>query len=95
MDRDYIKFILAYDYAKEFEALDLACDEAFDLADKIAYMFLKHREGIYLSEYPNMSDYELLQEYCEDISFSETWKDMHPDWDFRWRNNNENSCSAL
>jgi hypothetical protein len=81
---NYIAFILAYDYCNEFEALDLACDEAFELAEEIASRYLKHRENIYLSEY-NMPEYELLMEYCDSISFREVWKVMHPDWDFRWR----------
>ena len=33
MDKSYIKFIIAYDYADKLEELELACDEAYELAD--------------------------------------------------------------
>lgn len=78
MTKEYIKFILAYDYGYVFESMELACDEAFDLAEEIANKFLMYRESIYLSEY-NMSEYELLQEYCERISFEGIWEQMHKD----------------
>ena len=76
MDKEYIKFILAYDFGWVFETMELACDEAFELAEEIASRYLKHRENIYLSEY-NMPEYELLMEYCDSISFREIWEDMH------------------
>lgn len=82
MNPNYIAFILAYDYAEEFEALDLPCDDAFELAQRIAYDFNKWMKE---NDDRRYSEYELLQQFCEEISFSETWKNMHPDWDFRWR----------
>lgn len=82
MDREHIRFAIIYDYWDEFEKLDLACDEAFELADAVAYDFIKWQKE---NDDLKYSDYELLQQFCEDVSFSETWKDMHPDWDFIWR----------
>ena len=78
MYKDYIKFILAYDYGKVFERMELACDEAFDLADEIAGRFLLWKEE---NDDMNYSDYELLQQYCNHISFYEVWQEM-------WRNSN-------
>ena len=76
MEKDYIKFILAYDFGDVFEGMELACDEAFDLAEEIANRYLKYRENIYVNEY-NISEYELLQEFCMNISFTSIWNSMH------------------
>ena len=84
MDKNYIKFILAYDFGDVFEGMELACDEAFDLAEEIADRFLEYREKIYLSEY-NMSEYELLQEFCLNLSFTSVWNDMHKNQNHMWR----------
>jgi hypothetical protein len=66
--------VLAYDYYYAFEAMDLACDEAFDLAEEIANRFLK-----WLEENDDMvySDYEILRKYCGETSFEEVWEQMH------------------
>lgn len=68
-DRNYVKFILAYDYANVFESMELACDEAYELADKIASGFLEWLKDVEEDIYIKYSDYELLQIYCEEISF--------------------------
>lgn len=75
MHKEYIKFILAYDYGWIFGNMDLACDEAYELAEEIANRFLKLMASTYANKY-SMSDYELLQEYCDSISFDEIWNEM-------------------
>lgn len=71
MDKDYIRFIIAYDFCKELERMELACDEAFDLAEEIASRYIKYTEENGIDQY-----YESLYEYCEEISFDEVWKQM-------------------
>jgi hypothetical protein len=71
-DKNYIKFIIAYDFCKELERMELACDEAFDLAEEIANRYIKYTEENGIDQY-----YESLYEYCEEISFDEVWKQMH------------------
>ena len=84
MDKDYVKFILAYDFGDVFESMELACDEAFELAEEIVNRFFQYRNAIHLSEY-GLSEYELLQEYCERISFKDMWNDMHTNQNHMWR----------
>ena len=72
MDKNYIKFIIAYDFCKELEAMELACDEAFDLAEEIANRYIKHAEENGIDQY-----YETLYEFCEEISFNEVWKQIN------------------
>ena len=72
MDKNYIKFIIAYDFGKRLEEMDLACDEAFDLADEIADLYIKHTEENGIDQY-----YETLYEYCEELSFDEVWKQIN------------------
>ena len=71
MDRNYIKFIIAYDYCRALEAMDLACDEAFELAEEITNGYIKYTEENGIDQY-----YETLIEYCNDINFNEVWKKM-------------------
>ena len=73
MDKNYIKFVLAYDYYYAFEAMELAGDEAFDLAEEIANRFLEWQKD---NDDMSCSDYELLQQYCGEISFEEVWNQM-------------------
>jgi F0F1-type ATP synthase gamma subunit len=78
MNKDYIKFIIAYDYGKIFESMELACDEAYELAEEIANRFLKHMEEVEADrEYIKYSHYEILQEYCNSISFKDIWEEMN------------------
>lgn len=72
MDKNYIKFIIAYDFCKELERMELACDEAFELAEEIANRYIKYAEDNGIEQY-----YETLYEYCDGISFDEVWKQMH------------------
>ena len=74
MDKNYIKFILAYDYGKVFESMELACDEAFELAEEIANRYFEWLKENNDMEY---SEYELLTEYCNSISFCEVFKTMN------------------
>lgn len=69
MDKNYIKFIIAYDFAKDFEEIDLACDEAYELAEEIATRYL---------DCVDEEDrcYETLHDFCEQISFERVWKDI-------------------
>lgn len=71
MDNNYIKFIIAYDYCRELESMDLACDEAFDLAEEIANRYIKYTEEEKIDQY-----YESLIEYCNEISFYKIWGEM-------------------
>lgn len=71
MDRNYIKFIIAYDYCRELESMELACDEAYELAEEIANRYIKYTEENEIDIY-----YDSLQEYCEEISFYDIWKEM-------------------
>lgn len=71
MDKNYIKFIIAYDYCTELESMDLACDEAYELAEEIANRYIQYTKENDIDIY-----YDSLNEYCNDISFSEIWKEM-------------------
>lgn len=72
MDRNYIKFIIAYDFCKRLEEMELACDEAFDLVDEIANRYIKYTEENEIEQH-----YETLYDYCEKISFDKVWKQMN------------------
>lgn len=72
MDKDYIKFIIAYDFCARLEEMELACDEAFDLAEEIANRYFKYTEENGIDQY-----YDSLYEFCEDTSFDEVWEQMH------------------
>ena len=61
MDKSYIKFIIAYDYADKLEKLELACDEAYELAEKIADEYDEYTRENNIEQY-----YETLQEFCID-----------------------------
>lgn len=81
MDKNYIKFIIAYDFCKRLEEMELACDEAFDLADEIANRYIKYTEENEIEQY-----YETLYEYCEDLSFDEVWKQIVENWINTYKN---------
>ena len=51
--------------------MELACDEAFDLADKIADKYMAYTKENGIDQY-----YETLYEYCEEISFKKVWEQM-------------------
>ena len=71
MDRNYIKFIIAYDFCKTLEDMELACDEAFELAEEIANRYIKYTEENGIDQY-----YDTLYGYCEEISFKDIWKEI-------------------
>lgn len=71
MDKNYIKFIIAYDYCAELESMDLACDEAYDLAEEIANRYIQYTEENNIDIY-----YDSLNEYCNNISFYKIWGEM-------------------
>lgn len=62
MDRNYIAFIIAYDYTEDLENLDLACDEGFEFALYLADSFKEFcvRNGWEES-------YDSLQVYCDEV----------------------------
>lgn len=72
MDKNYIKFVIAYDFGSIFDRMELACDEAYDLAEEITNMFIQYTEENGLGKY-----YDILNEYCNGISFEEVWNQMH------------------
>ena len=74
MLKEYIKFILAYDFADVFASMELACDEAFDLAEELANRYL---EWLKDNDDMNYPEYELLHEFCTTVSFDEVWNSMH------------------
>ena len=74
MLKDYIKFILAYDFGDVFESMELACDEAFDLAEELANRYL---EWLKDNDDMNYPEYELLHEFCLNTSFDEVWNSMN------------------
>lgn len=71
MDKNYIKFVIAYDYGWVFEQMDLACGEAYALADEIANRIIAYKamegDAVY---------YDDLIIYCDNISFNEIWNEM-------------------
>lgn len=66
MDKSYMKFIIAYDFGYRFDAMELACDEAFDLAEAIVNNYIRDTlvEDIH---------YQSLHDYCEDLNFDLLW----------------------
>ena len=73
MSKDYIKFILAYDYGSVFEAMELACDEAFELAEEITN---RYRKWLKKNDDPAYPEYEILQRFLNDISFYDVWQEV-------------------
>lgn len=71
MTNEYIKFIIAYDCADKLEEMDLACDEAFELAEEICKLYNQY---VLINNYENY--YETLLEFLERISFEDIWKRM-------------------
>ena len=72
MNKNYIKFIIAYDFCGELERMELACDEAFELASELANRYIAYTEENGIEQY-----YETLHEYLEETSFDEVWKEMY------------------
>lgn len=70
-DKNYIKFIIAYDFCRTFESMELACDEAFELAEEIANRYIQYTTENNIDQY-----YDTLNEYCNNISFREVWEEM-------------------
>lgn len=68
MDNNYIKFIIAYDFGYVFDQMELACDEAYELAEEIAKRYVKYAEENKIEQC-----YESLYEYCKSISFNMLW----------------------
>ena len=68
MDKNYIKFIIAYDYCKILESMELACDEAYELAEEIANRYIAYTKANNIDQY-----YESLIDYCDSISFIDVW----------------------
>lgn len=72
MDKNYIIFIIGYDWYKELEKLELACDEAYELAEEIA---LRYKDFCLRNEWDEY--YETLYTYCDEvISFRAVWDDV-------------------
>ena len=72
MEQNYIVFIIGYDWYKELEKLELACDEAYELAEEIA-----KRYKTYCSINEVDECYETLYAYCDEvISFKTILDDM-------------------
>ena len=71
MDKNYIKFMIAYDYCRTLEDMDLACDEAYELAEEIANRYIQHTEENDIERY-----YDTYIEYCDNISFRDVWKEL-------------------
>lgn len=66
MDKSYMKFIIAYDFGHRFDAMELACDEAFELAEQIANFYIR-------DTLVEDRDYQTLYDYCEDLDFKLIW----------------------
>ena len=72
MDKDYLQFILAYDFGERVSnELGLACDEFFELAGVIADRYKQSRKEAGKDEY-----YESFQYFVGNISFADVWKDL-------------------
>lgn len=70
-NRNYMKFIIAYDFGWIFNKMSLACDEAFELAEEIIKRYTRT-----IAEEEEEECYETLNSFCNDISFSEIWEQM-------------------
>lgn len=71
MDRNYMKFIIAYDFGRVFDKMSLACDEAFELAEEIIERYIAM-----ITEYGKEECYETLHDFCSGISFEEIREQM-------------------
>lgn len=71
MEKEYIKFVICYDFGIFLNSLDLACDEAYTLADKIADKYIE-----FAKEQNLCMCYDELYSFCEGISFSDIWKEI-------------------
>lgn len=67
MDKNYVKFIIAYDYEGVFSDMKLTCDEAFELAGVLYSMWVEQIES------EDEDCYEGLIAFLERTSFNDTW----------------------
>lgn len=75
MDRNYIAFVVAYDYTEELENIDLACDEGFEFALYLADSFKDFCERNGWEE-----TYDSLRVYCDEaINFKAMLNNMRGD----------------
>ncbi|MBQ3543470.1 MAG: hypothetical protein IJA34_00535 [Lachnospiraceae bacterium] len=65
MDKNYVEFIIAYDFGHVFSTMALACDEAYELAQEIYLMYKK-----YLEETNGEDCYETLHSFCSELDFN-------------------------
>lgn len=71
MTNEYIKFIIAYDCCEKLEEMDLACDEAFELAEELCNLYNQY---VLINGYENY--YETLLEFLEGICFEDIWNKL-------------------
>lgn len=71
MNKDYIRFVIIYDFGYVFDIMELACDEAYELAEEITNRYIRYTEENGIEQY-----YDTLYKYCEEISFNEIWESM-------------------
>ena len=74
MSDSYLAFILAYDYGYIFERMELACDEAYELAMEIVERFKE-----YCIETGCDCYYDTFSLYASGLSFEAIWKNMKGD----------------
>ena len=69
MDRNYMKFIIAYDFGDVLDNMLLACDEAYELAEYIIDMFEDKttEEERY---------YEYLYEFVSELDLPYVWNSI-------------------
>lgn len=68
MNRNYIAFIVGYDWHERLERLGLACDESFALGLEIADRFY-----VYCKENGLEEMYEVLYRFVEGLDFEDVW----------------------
>ncbi len=70
MSKNYIIAIIIYDWCKEFERLELACDQTYRLAIAICDEYMQ-----YVDEMNITSCYDTLYDFVDNtISFTELWE---------------------
>lgn len=73
MDKNYIIFIIGYDWCRSLESMSLACDDGFELANALADKYLiRCRVENIEPEYQDLYDYineEIdFKELCEELN---------------------------
>lgn len=66
MDRNYMKFIIAYDFGDVLDNMLLACDEAYELAEHIVDMY----ENEVVEEEQH---YDSLYWFVKELDFQHEW----------------------